>query len=299
MENNLILEDTSSIDIASQEKLLGAIDRLLVKRSICRRCSDVQPMTGPVGVVTGSSWDKVNKKLEVKKAEIQAVTDKIMTEFTQEALDDLKGIYGEDLYELIAHYVIDEVVYAIDSRYITMIKDRAKNTGTLTFSAAEYDKFLESAGKSIVIKVIKGLADLPLTDNKSPGGFCIVSPAVAAIITMSTQLSDNIKSEIDTGDESPSYLGNLAHIDFYVDYTYNGITDNVVFGLKGNGFSKGSTIYCPYLRKWYEYRDPSTGEINYFITNRGTAVINPLDDGVESTYLGKFSVDLTDLSVFK
>ena len=289
--------------IVNQPKLMGVIDRILIKRSIARRVSDVQPLKGPVGIITGAQWDKTQGKLTLAKEDIQAVTRKIRTEFTREALQDLQGIYKESFYDVLAHYLVDEMAYEIDADFISMIKARASTKNSLVFTEANHGKRLSAIAQSISITVNKGLADLPISDNRSPLGWAVVSSNVASLLggtVNNTTASDNLD------DDSPSYFGKIAGVDYYIDYTHpNDGVDSVVFGIKGNGISRGSTIYSHYTRQWIETISPETGEMICFLLDRTGMDINPLDTkyyngGIgTSAFLGKFNVDIANLQIFR
>jgi hypothetical protein len=303
MENNN--QDLQTLNeenfMVNQAQLLGAIDKILIKQSIAKRVSDIQPLKGPVGIVSGAQWDKVNSKLSIAKKDIEAVSRKIRTEFTIEALQDMQSIYGENFYDLLAHYLVDEIAYQVDADFLTMVKDRAITKDTLLFAGVDFDSSLWAIGQSIAIKVNKGLCDLPISDNRSPQGWAIVSSNVASLLAGT--LNDTNNDNLD--DESPSYLGRIAGVDYYIDYTHpNDGLDSVVFGIKGNGYSKGSTIFSPYSMQWIDTINPDNGEQIFFLITRGGMTINPLDEkyydagaGV-SGFLGKFNVDLSDLQLF-
>ncbi len=302
MENQDLQTLNEENFMVDQPKLIGAIDRILIKRSLAKRVSDVQPMTGPVGIITGAQWDKDTGTLTLAKADINAETKKIRTEFTVEALQDLESIYKENFYDVLAHYLVDELVYQLDDSFLTMVKDRASTKATLSFAGADFDNSLWAVGQSISITVNKGLADLPISDNRSPLGWAIVSSNVASLLAGT--LNDSNSEGLD--DDSPSYLGRIAGVEYYIDYTHpNDGTDSVIFGIKGNGYSKGSTIYSPYTMQWIDAINPDNGEQIFFLLNRSGIAINPLDEkmynagnGV-SGFLGKFDVDLNDLAIFK
>ena len=289
--------------IVNQSLLLGAIDKILLKKSIALRVSDEQPLKGPVGIISGAQWDKVTGKITIVKQDIEAATRKIRTEFSIEALQDLQGIYGENFHDMLAHYITDELVYKIDEDFLTMCKARATTKDTLVFSGADYNNALWAVGQSIAITVNKGLCDLPISDNRSPQGWAIVSSNISSLL--SGVLSSSDIEGLNKTDNSPSYLGSVAGVEYYIDYTHpNNGTDSVVFGIMGNGYSKGSTIYSHYNKQWIDTINAETGEQIFFLMDRTGMEINPLDkkyfDGGAGTsgFLGKFNVDLSDLQVF-
>ena len=294
-----INENNAMVD---QAKLIGAIDKILIKSSIARRVSDVQPLKGPLGIITGAQWDKDTGKLSLAKKDVSAITHKIRTEFTKEALQDLQNIYNESFYDVLAHYIIDELRYKIDNQFITMITDRAVDKGSFSFKGSDFDTALWAVGQSIAISVNKGLCDLPISDNRSSKGWAVVSSNVASLLEGT--LSDTGGEKLD--DDSSSYLGRIAGVDYFINYTHpNDGTNNVIFGMKGNGLSKGSTIYSHYNTQWIDTISPETGESIFFLLDRTAMEINPLDDKYydngngDSGFIGKISFDLSDLKVFK
>ena len=301
MENQELQTLNEENFMVNQPKLMGAIDKILIKQSIAKRVSDVQPMKGPAGIISGAQWDKVDGKLTIAKADINAVTKTIRTEFTIEALQDMEAIYGEDFHDVLAHYLVDEMAYQIDADFLTMVKDRATTKDTLVFAGVDFNNSLWAVGQSIAITVNKGLCDLPISDNRSPQGWAVVSSNVASLLAGTLNDANNEG----LNDDSPSYLGRIAGVDYFIDYTHpNDGLDSVTFGIKGNGFSKGSTIFSPYTMQWIDTINAETGEQIFFLMNRLGMSINPLDEayynggvGV-SGFLGKFNVDLSDLMPF-
>jgi len=289
--------------VINQAKLIGEIDKILIKRSLAYRVSDIQPLKGPVGIITGARWDKDTKKLIIEKADVTAESIKIDTDYTNESLQDLESIYKENFYEILSHYLVDELMYRIDEKFISMLKERASDKGTYVFKGEDYNNSLWSVGQAISIRVNKGLADLAISDNRSPLGWAIVSSNIASLLggTLNdTNASDNLD------DDSPSYLGRIGGVDYYIDYTHpNNSIDNVIFGIKGNGITKGSTILSPYTRTWIDTVDNSTGERRYFLLDRTAISMNPLDNPYwnngngQSEFVGKISFDLSDLTIMK
>jgi hypothetical protein len=288
-------------NIISQEKLLGSIDRIIQKKSIAARISEKQPMSGPLGIVLGTQRDTVNDKLIIRRKEIIPETEQIKTEFTEETLQDMFNIYGEDIYDVLAYYLVDELAYKIDEKFITMLKDRAGLFGTMVYNHADYKHSLYAVGQSIGMAIVKGLADLPISDNRHPEGFAIVSPDVAAVLALSTTLGDPNQTP-NEDDSSPSYMGTLAGVDYYIDYTHDGSsTNNVVFGIKGNGISRGTAVLSHYTQEWVSTTNSETGEKNFFLFDRTGMTINPLDDiyidnGESSAFCGKLNIDITNLA---
>lgn len=291
----MIKEDSNVL--IKQPQLLGAIDKIVIKSSMAQRVSDVQILTAPVGVITGANWDKTNSKLNLKTSNIEVITEKIKTEFTHEGLTDLENIYKEDFVNILSYYLVDQLIYKLDERFLTMVKDRATKQKPIIIKKEDS---LWDMGRTISIAVNKGLSDLPISDNRSSKGWAIVNSDIASLLSV----NNNIES--DNYDSSSSYIGNMAGVDYYIDYTHENTKENsIIFGIKGNGISKGSTIFSPYTNDWIQVVNPDDGENVYFLLNRTAMTINPLDDEYykdgkgKSGFLGSISVDLSAKDIFK
>jgi len=286
------VNETEGIDVINQAELLGKLDKIVQKKSIAYRCSDMQPLQGGNGVISGITYDAVQDKLKVLSTNIEASTERIRAALTSESTEDLKAIYGEDIIDVLAYYLADELVYRIDTRYLQMIKTRAKASKNLVFSS-DYALELNTVIKTIVMRVSKSLNDLAFSDRRASGAFCVVNSDVAALLGFDAQ------GGID-GD--CSYLGELSGISFFIDFTNdNSGTDACVCGIKGNGINRGSTVISHYREDWVSTVDHTNGSNIEFLVDRTAMSINPLDnefwlegDG-ESAFLVKFDVDLTDV----
>jgi len=288
-----------SISIVNNAELIGSLDKILKKKSIAVRVSDVQPTLHPLSMIVGADFSVDDDKLKINKQEGSVNTKRIRSVFTDEALQNLESTYKESFHDILALYLSDELTYRIDKEFMDLVKDRAKVVSDMSFDDS-YDKDLFAVGQAIAIKVNKGLSDLPISDNRSPNGWAVVSSNIASILSLTT----NLKEGID--DDSPSYLGRLSGVDYYIDYTHDNSAENsVVFGIKGNGLTKGSTIFSPYTHTWIETTDSSSGEPVAFLMSRNATFINPLDEKYydngngESGFLGKINIDVSDLTVMK
>jgi len=283
-------------NIVSQPELLGAIDRILQKRSIAKRVSDIQPIKSPQGLVVGTEYDNTNDKVNNQSNYVDAVTRTIKSEFSIESIQELQDTYGEKFNEFLAYYLIDDLTYKIDKDFLDMVKARASLVKEIS-----YDGGVLEVARSILVLINKALSDLPKSDNRSSGAWAVVSSDIGSILSVG--LLYNAKENPD--DDSPSYIGNLSGIDIYVDYTHdNSKVDNVVMGIKGNGYSRGSTIFSPYTSAWVETNDADTGEPLFFLIDRTGMTINPIDnqyydDGNgTSAFLAKFNIDVSGMVEF-
>jgi hypothetical protein len=283
--------------VIQDKKLFGEIDKILKKASIAYRVSNVKPIQSPNGVIVGSQRDPITDKFKVASEAVQAQTETLSTEFTQEALQDIEVSYGEDIYDFLAHYLIDDLMYKIDSRFITMIKDRAKQLPKLHFPSIEFADNPHAIARIIAFSINKALADFPISDNRPAKGFAVVNSDIGTLMSVSLEFKNN------TNDDSPSYLGEIAGVDYYIDYTHdNTLTDAILLGIKGNNAHRGSTFLAPYTREFIEAQDYTSGDFVYHLYDRTAMCINPIDEedyyksgAGDSGFLGKMDVDLDDM----
>ena len=96
MDENLkqaIVEATESQDIVNVEKLEGALNKIAKRDSIVARVADNQKISGPTGRLNGILRDPITDTLKVTTELVDAVSRKIKTEFSQEAMQDLFTLY--------------------------------------------------------------------------------------------------------------------------------------------------------------------------------------------------------------
>ena len=277
------------------KQLLGKLDKIIIKSSIAVRVSDTQKMFTPKAYITGVSHNKDSDTLSVTEKEIEAELIKVESAYTQEAVTDMFRLYKENLGDLLLYHLTDVLIYKLDNKFINMVDDRANIVSS--YKPRKNDELLK-VGQSLAIKINKGLSDLPISDNRSSKGWAIVSSDIASILAVTVKFDDTSMK-----DESSSYLGRIANVDYYIDFTHDNTNGNkVLFGIKGDGFSKGSTINSSYTLEEVFTVNPSTGNNKLYIYYRGKQSINPLDDSYfnehnKSAFLGKFDVDLSSLPI--
>jgi len=278
-------------DFNNFKQLIGKLDKIIQKESIVSRVSDNQPLNTHIGYINGVYYDINNDKLKVLEKEIKAESIEIDTLYTIESLYDMKKLYKEDLFDLLSFHIKDLLNYKLDKKFIDMITNRAK---TIKKYTANNNDELFKIGQSIAIKINKGLCDLPISDNRSPQGWAIVSSNIASILSVTVNF-DNQQNN----DNSPSYLGKISNVDYYIDYTHdNTLNDKVIFGIKGNGFTRGSTINSTYNLSFRSVLNNKSGQEKLILLYRGKQSINPIDDIYEeSAFLGQFDVDLNSLDI--
>lgn len=290
-----LITETNATDIIDQEVLAGKLERLVRRDSIAIGVSDIQEMTGPSIKITAIDRDKVNDKLIVKTKLIEAVSKTIKSEFTPETLQDLKSIYGEDIYDILAEYFATELTQDIDDEFVTFIKANATAAASITFNPADFKDYREVVN-GIIIKINQERVALAQGAKRPLNGYAIVSSGIAIAMISNSMFSGHI----DTEDTYISYLGNIAGLDIYLDNTYVGVVDYVVLGLKGNGRSRASTVFTTYTNTLLKSTDEASGELRYHLLNRSNYSLNPFDTSTgnqDSIFLRKFDVDLSSFNI--
>lgn len=295
-----IVEATEQSDIINVEKLVGELDKIAKRDSIVGRVADVQKIAGPTGRVNGIIRDPITDALTVTTELVDAKSRKIKTEFTQEAMKDLEALYGEDMYQVLAYYLNDELSYELDKDFLEMINTAASVDKEAVFSGAEFDSQPSEARAKMFIKLAKVRATLAKTSRKAMNNFAVVSAGTAALLLGSEMAALALDGEA----SRVSYLGTFAGIDIYLDVIYDaaehGGKDYCTVGIIGNGRSSGSVILAPYNKTFLTAMDSTSGEMRYFLLDRTAMVTNPSDvkGAGKSVFLRRFLVDVSSMDVF-
>ncbi len=293
-------EATTIDDLVNTEMLIGSIERIVVKDSIAYQVSDIRRMAGPTGRVNGYLRDKVDDKMIVRTALVEAVSRTIKSEFTLEVLKDNARLYGEDFHEVLAYYFVDELAYIIDAEFIDMCKLASLKTAPLSFSGAIYNDKIRDVLVQVFAKINKERVALSTRSKRPLKTWAIVSPNVASLLMNNSILAQ----DVDRGPTGVSLLGTFAGMDIYLDNTHDySITaeDFVLLGVKGNGYAKGATTISPYARTFFTSQNQSSGERTYFMLDRVAMVQNPSDTlgDDSSSMLVSFNIDLSDLAIYQ
>jgi hypothetical protein len=287
---------TTEADMVSVEKLLGSLQRIGQKDSLALMIADTQKLSGPNGKLAGVTRDAVTDKMTVNTKLIEAETIKIPTEFTLETMQDMLSLYGEDIYDVLAYYLSDELAYQLDTKFFTLVNDIAKVATPLAFAGANFDNNIYDVVVQVFAKINKERSALAAASKRPLKTWAIVTPNIASLLMNNSILAQ----DVDKGDSGVSRLGTFAGMDLYVDVAHVGVVDSIIIGAKGNGYSKSAVIYSPYTEEFFLSDDESSGNLLYHLMHRSKISQNPSDTiGTgNSKLVTKIAVDLSDLSLF-
>ena len=292
---NIINEGIISSDIADYERLIGEVNRFMKRDSLVAQVSDIQPMKGPVAKVTGANYNVAQGKLTIDTRTLEAESRTITTSFTQEAFKDLFSIYGEDAYEIVGHYLANEISRLIDNDFITYLKGNAIIEAPLTFNPADF-KDWAAVTNNILIKMNREKFHVKIKTQRPFHMWSIVSINLANAL-FSNSLIGGTKLETNGG---LVHLGKIVCCDYYLDADYIPEGDNLdycIVGVKGDGISGASTVWAPYQNLMNTWTHPDSGERYLQLINRGQFTMNPLDTSIDGTnssdYMHMFEVDLS------
>lgn len=290
-------EATTVDDIVNTEVLVGAIDRIIQKDSIAYQVSDIRKLTGPTGKVNGYRRDKLNDKMIVSSALVEAFSRTIKSEFTLETLKDNAKLYGENFHDVLAYYFVDELAYEVDADFIDMCKTAAFVAPSLSFTGATYDANILDVVTQVFAKINKERVNLATRSKRPLKTWAVVSPNIASLLMNNSILAQDVAK----GETGVSLLGTFAGMDIYLDNTHSDTVDYVLLGVKGNGYSKGATIVAPFEHTFFTSDKAASGERCYFMLDRVAMLQNPSDTmGVGmSSMMTRFSIDLSDLALYK
>lgn len=293
MKEIIINEGTTVGDITSNPELVDGLTRKMEYGNLSAMVSDVRKLNRPGGKIQGIYRDKALDKLVIKETLVDVASTKVKTEFTEETIQDLYSIYGENVYEVLADFLAAEVNEELNIDLFTFLDTHASVGTTLTFTNGTM-KATGDVIYNIKTKLSIELVRLAKANKRPIRGFAIVSAGIATAMMV-----DGYATLADRENESASnlYIGTLGAIDYYMNPFHTDLIDVAYVGLKGTGFSGGSLYYLPYNNTILNAVDADTGAKNLFILNRSKIALNPFDESTgtqDSTFLTKVSIDISD-----
>lgn len=223
---------TESIDIENVDKFVGElIKEGMVKSSVGDICY-VAPLTAPTGFVFSAK--KEDNILKINKAFIEVDEHPIITEITQEVMDDVLKQFGENGIELLTDLIQSELYIEQDRELFKFIDDIATiapDKIPVTLDNTESDLMnLQGYIDSLSLKIS--------AIHKSPMGSIIIGSS--RVIGLLTKMDNEINKK---DDAMYSYAGSFGNRDLFVDY--NATEDYITVGINSSATLRG-VVFSPY-----------------------------------------------------
>jgi hypothetical protein len=281
---------TSLQDMLRSPELAKEIQRSSLKDSIVGQVADVRLMKFPEMTLTASLRNKTTDKIYTNSRVLEAHNYLTKTSFTQEALEDLYRIYGEDLKDHLLYYIKDEQTKDLDADFIDFCKANATISTPMSFNPASWKDF-EQVHMNMFTKLNKERVRVCLDSGCPVRTFTIVSPNIGVSIL------SRIPS-VPVEKQGLSHIASMGNNDIYMDTNHTDFSelDYVIVGVKGNGVTGSSNVLGSYASLMYEAVDPNSGENVLWYSNRTGFQLTPQDECDVNTNSSKwmrmYTVDL-------
>lgn len=256
--------------------------------------------SGPYSTSTGETNTVLNIDHEVKSSTIEVKSRKIKSKLSQEVVQDIKAMFGEDISkDILANEFGSEMVQSIDIEIINFLKTIATPISdvVLSNSYAITGGSLADTSADLYTNIYKLTADI-MRDTKRRKNFFIMCDAATMGIMMSSPL--HVKPE-KSETKNSYFMGSVGGI--YPLYLDPYSTDHyVLVGYKNeNATEMGDSglIFAPYSNIIWDTVEPSTGKAIYFQNVRYGYCTNPQDTGTgnsDSIFFKMFGVNLSGLN---
>lgn len=235
--------------------------------SIARSMLSNSSLSGPTGALFNlRAKTDGSDAIELLRTDVEVYSSEpIKTNITQEALQDILAMYGQQGLEAVATLLQGLACADENDKFLEFLEDNAVDSDESFQLRAlnANDSFFELT-KRVSEDVIKMNMDGVKTFRAA-----VLIPYKLAAVIMGFGKGKSLPS---TG---TFYVGGVEMIDFYVNPDVESEDIFVVLSDKYDG-SKSGGIYSPYQNFIQKVADPDTGEFVYFIYNRFALGVSPL-----------------------
>jgi hypothetical protein len=213
----------------------------------------------------------------------------LKAEWTAEAMEDLKALYGLDAETELVSTFSNEVMLETDRSILAELIAGAAHVATYTYAdtcPGEIEKI-----RSLLTMISAMSARIHKTSMRAPANFIVVGPAVQSLLDQLSTHGDYAAIEQDvvassygplTSDYGISRVGTLLHkwavyVDPFQDET------KILVGLKGNSWLDAGYAYLPYIpfEVTPSFFDPNTQTVRKgMYTRYATKMLRPEYYGV-------------------
>lgn len=230
---------------------------------------------------------------------IETVSRKLKSVFTQEAIDDLRNMYGiEVANELIVKEFASEIISEIDMEIINYLRTVATPSEDLVLSQSYgINGDIMAVGNDLYANIYKNSMRIA-KDTKRRQNFFILGDSVSLALLMTNPL--HVSPESDK--KNTYYMGKLG--EQYSLYLDPFTTDNYIligYTDKHSEIGDSGLIYSPYTMTTIDAIDPDSGAHKFHHIVRYGYTKHPQDTGTgvaDSIFFRTFNIDVSNLKNF-
>lgn len=294
-DNKILVHISSGYFEINQTIGLATILDVITNRNYIRRT--FKNYSGPLSTADGEnlsnipeiSHELIGRTLEVK-------TRKLKSKVSQEVMEDLRNMYGEDFQkEILENEFASEIIQSIDNEIISYLKQIATPISDIVLkNSLGMQSGIAALSEDIYANLYKLTIDI-MRNTKRKKNFFVLADAATTALLLNSPL--HAKPQVDN--TNTYFMGKVGGLfNLYMD-PYS-IDHYVLVGYKSENSELGDAglIYAPYMNTIHEAIEPDTGKSVFFNTMRYDYISHPQDTttGVsDSIFFKMFRIDMTDI----
>lgn len=294
-DNKILVHVSSGYFEANQLIGTATILDVITNRNYIRRT--FKNYSGPLATADGEnltnvpeiSHELIGNTLEVK-------TRKLKSKVSQEVMEDLRSMYGEDFQkEILETEFASEIIQSIDNEIITYLKTIATPISDVVLkNSLGMQSGIAALSEDIYANLYKLTIDI-MRNTKRKKNFFVLADAATTALLLNSPL--HAKPQVDnTNTYMMGKVGGLFNL--YMD-PYS-VDHYVLVGYKSENSELGDAglIYAPYMNTIHEAVEADTGKSVFFNTMRYDYISHPQDTttGVsDSIFFKMFNIDMSDI----
>ena len=253
--------------------------------------------SGPLATAVGEeltnvpeiSHELIGKTIEVKSR-------KLKSKISQEAMEDLKHMYGEDFQkEVLENEFASELIQSIDNEIISYLKQIATPISDIVLkNSLGMQSGIAALSEDIYANLYKLTIDIMRNTKRKKNFFVLADAATTALL-----LNSPLHARPQADNTNTYFMGKVGGLfNLYMD-PYS-IDHYVLVGYKSENSELGDAglIYAPYMNSIQEAVEPDTGKSIFFNTMRYDYIPHPQDTTTgnsDSIFFKMFRIDMTDI----
>jgi hypothetical protein len=235
---------------------------------------------------------------------VQTVSRKIRSKFSQERLQDLKALYDEKAYEIVAEAISNEIRQEIDREiidYLKFISTPMLSDINLPLSLGMGDGGgLDAVTYDLLGSIFLAAEEIVKATKRNRTMFILADSATCAFL-----LLNPLHTEATPDESNPYKVGKVGAYDLFCDPFSTEHYVIVGYNFKSKDKHDAGLYFVPYSTTVHELTSGDTNEMtpfsqNFMVMNRYGFTIHPQDSGTEngdSDFFRIFSVNYSQAGV--
>ena len=294
-DNKILVHVSSGYFEANQLIGTATILDVITNRNYIRRT--FKNYSGPLATADGENLSNVPEiSHELIGNTLEVKTRKLKSKVSQEVMEDLRSMYGEDFQkEILETEFASEIIQSIDNEIITYLKTIATPISDVVLkNSLGMQSGIAALSEDIYANLYKLTIDI-MRNTKRKKNFFVLADAATTALLLNSPL--HAKPQVDN--TNTYFMGKVGGLfNLYMD-PYS-VDHYVLVGYKSETSELGDAglIYAPYMNTIQETVEADTGKSVFFNTMRYDYISHPQDTttGVsDSIFFKMFNIDMSDI----